>query len=52
MENIKRINMKNCTYYFFNDMIKIKNFDPSLQSYKIIQKYWYLLYRIHHNKKY
>ena len=30
MENIKQINIKNRTYYFFNDMIIIKNFDSSL----------------------
>ena len=24
MGNIKQINIKNCTYYFFNDMINIK----------------------------
>ena len=30
MGNIKQINTKNCKYYFFNDMINIKNFDPSL----------------------
>ena len=37
----KQINIKNRTYYFFNDMINIKNFDQSLIetdkiSYKII----------------
>ena len=26
---VKDINIKNCTYYFFNDMINIKNFDPN-----------------------
>ena len=30
MENIKQINIKIRTYYFFNDMSNIKNFDPSL----------------------
>ena len=30
MGNIKQINIKNRTYYFFNDMINIKNLDPSL----------------------
>ena len=30
MENIKQINIKNRTYYFFNDMINIKDFDSSL----------------------
>ena len=53
MGNIKQIKVKNRTYYFFNDMINIKNFDSNLlkidkKSYK---NNWYLLYRIHHNKK-
>ena len=30
MENIQEINIKNRTYYFFDDMINIKDFDPSL----------------------
>ena len=30
MGNTKQINIKNLTYYFFNDMINIKNFDPSM----------------------
>ena len=30
MGNIKQINIKNRTYYFFNDMINIKDFDSSL----------------------
>ena len=30
MGNIKQINIKNQTYYFFNDMINIKDFDSSL----------------------
>ena len=29
MGNIKQINIKNRTYYFFNDMINIKDFDSS-----------------------
>ena len=41
MGNIKEINIKNQTYYFFNDMINIKEFDPKLlkmnkKSYKNI----------------
>ena len=41
MGNIKQINIKNQTYYFFNDMINIKDFDRSLikidkKSYKNI----------------
>ena len=43
MGNIKQINIKNRTYYFFNDMI-IKDFDPRLikidkKSYKNIGIY-------------
>ena len=30
MGNIKQINIKNRTYYFFDDTINIKNFDPNL----------------------
>ena len=30
MRNTKEMNIKNRTYYFFNDMINIKDFDPIL----------------------
>ena len=30
MGNIKQINIKNCTYYFFNGMINIEDFDSIL----------------------
>ena len=30
MGNIKEINFKNQIYYFFDDLINIKNFDPNL----------------------
>ena len=41
MGNIKQVNIKNRRYYFFNDMINIKNFDSNLlkiekKSYKNI----------------
>ena len=44
MGNIKEINIKNRTYYFFDDMINIKDFNPSLikidkKSYKNIGIY-------------
>ena len=44
MGNIKEINIKNRTYYFFDDMINIKDFNPSLinidkKSYKNIAIY-------------
>ena len=45
MGNIKQINIKNRTYYFFDDMINVKNFDPNLlkidqKSYKNIDIYY------------
>ena len=30
MRNIKEINIKPQTHYFFDDMINIKDFDPNL----------------------
>ena len=45
MGNIKQINIKNRTFYFFDDMINIKNFDSGLlkidkKSYKNIGIYY------------
>ena len=45
MGNIKEINIKNRTYYFFDDMINIEDFDPNLlkidkKSYKNINIYY------------
>ena len=45
MGNIKQVNIKNRTYYFFNDMINIENFDSNLlkiekKSYKNIDIYY------------
>ena len=45
MGNIKEIDIKNRTYYFFDDKINIKDFDPSLlkidkKSYKNIGIYY------------
>ena len=50
MGNIKKISMKNRTYYFFDDTINITNFDPKLlkidkKLYKNIDIY-YILYII------
>ena len=44
MGNINQINIKNFTYYFFNDMVNIKDFDSTLiqldkKSYRIIGIY-------------
>ena len=38
MRNIKQINIKNLTCYFFNDMINIRDFDSNL--IKIDKKYY------------
>ena len=45
MGNIKEINIKNWTYYFFDDMINVKDFDPNLlkidkKSYKNVNIYY------------
>ena len=45
MGNTKEINIKNRTYYFFDDMINIENFNPDLlkiekKSYKNIGIYY------------
>ena len=44
MEDVKQINIKNQTYYFYNDIINIKHFDARLlkidtKSYKDIGIY-------------
>ena len=44
MEKIKQINIKNRTYYFYNDIIDIETFDPSMlkldkKSYKDLDIY-------------
>ena len=36
MGNIKQINIKNRTYYFFDDMINIKDFNPDLKHTKTL----------------
>ena len=38
MRKIKQINIKNRTYYFYNDIINLKNFDSSL--FKIDKKHY------------
>ena len=45
MNSLKEINIKNCTSYFFNDMINIRNLDPNKikidgNSYKSILIYY------------
>ena len=41
MGEVKQINIKNCTYYFYNKMINLKKFEPNLlkiykKSYKTL----------------
>ena len=51
MGELKEINIKNRTYYFYNDIIDLKNFDARLLKIgkKIIQKHWYLQHWIYYN---
>ena len=40
MGRIKDINIKNRTYYFYDDMVNIKHFDPKTKSFKNISIYY------------
>ena len=45
MGEVKQINVENQTYYFYNDIINLKDFDPNLlkidkKSYKNIDIYY------------
>ena len=56
MGKIKQINIKNRTYYLYDDMINIKDFAKILLKFaktrqKVVQKHCYLLYWIYHEKK-
>ena len=62
MRNTKEVNIKIRTYYFFHDMINMKDFffmtrlilifKLAKNRQKVIQKHWYLLYWIYHNEKF
>ena len=51
MGTIKQKDIKNRTYYFYGNIIDIKNFDARLLKIdeKIIQKCWYLQHWIYYN---
>ena len=50
--SVKDINNKNRTYYFFDGIINIKDFDPNnIKINEKIQKYSYLLYWIYDDQK-
>ena len=57
MENIKEIGIKNRSYYFFDDMVKIQDFNANSKicklkiDKKVIPKHWYLLHWIYHKKR-
>ena len=45
MGEVKQLNIKNQTYYFYNDIINLKDFEPNLfkidkKSYKNIDIYY------------
>ena len=50
---VKYISIKNCAYYFFNDIVNIKNFDPN--NIKIVEKsyknFFFLLHWICNDQK-
>ena len=50
----KDISIKNRTYYFFDDIIIMKNFDPNNTEIdqKVIQKYAYILHWICDNQRF
>ena len=51
---VKDTNIKNCTYYFFDNIINIKKFDPNniRKDEKVIQRYSYVLYWICDDKRF
>ena len=48
MGKVKQINIKNRTYYFYNDQINLKDFDARLLKVdkKKLQRDWHLLHRL------
>ena len=45
--------MKSHTYYYFNDIVDIKIFDPyNIKRLKVIQKYSYLVHWIHGDQRF
>ena len=53
MGTIKQINIKNRTYYFYNGIIDLENFDARLLKIdkKISYRHWYSQYWIYHKEK-
>ena len=55
MGRIQDINIKNRTYYFYDEMVNIKDFDPNLlqldkKSFKKISITLFILHWIYHKK--
>ena len=52
MVTTKELNIRNRTYYFYDDLINIKDFDPKLLKLdkKSFKKHFYVLYRICYKK--
>ena len=47
MRSVEKINIKNRTYHFFNDMINIKSFDPNKIVEKINEKSYKNIFTYH-----
>ena len=47
MGKVKQMNVKNLTYYFYNDQMNLKDFDARLlkMDKKKMQRDWHLLHR-------
>ena len=45
MKEVKQINIKNRTYYYYNDSINIKNVDA-----EFIQKHWHLEHWVYYKE--
>ena len=52
MTTTRQMNIKNRTYYIYNDLINIKDFDPELLKLdkKNISQSWHLLHWLCHKK--
>ena len=53
MGEVKEINIRNGSYYFYHDIIDLENFDARLlkTDKKIIQRHWYLLHWVYQKEK-
>ena len=52
MGTVKQLEIKNWTYYFYNDLINLNDFNACLLKIdKVVQRNWHLLNRVCHCEK-